>query len=332
MLTGRRMQCVNNLKQLGLALHNYHQVNSVFPMASSMNLYSAATSGPFAYAASQNWSAHSALLPMLGELPIYNAINFCVGIDEGSSNSICWQINSTAASNAVKAFQCPSDPLAGASPYASPVAGRDSNNYFVSLGTTTNMTSSTGVPTLGASPNSGVFYFQTSFGINAITDGTSNTVAMAEGALDPGRNSARVKLIGVVNVSAVPATALLADASSNPTATQQGLAACNSAWNGTGAGSFNDQRGAMWSHGGVAQTMFNTVATPNSTQSPWSYCDVNAASAYGTYASASSFHSGGVNVLMTDGSVRLIKDAVNQRTWWALGTRAGGEVISSDSY
>ena len=154
---------------------------------------------------------------------------------------------------------------------------------------------------------------------------------MAEGALDPGTKSAGVKLIGVVSVSAIPTTALLADASSNPAVTQQGLAACNAAWNNAGS-SFNDQRGAMWSHGGVAQTMFNTVATPNSTNSPWSYCDLYSASAYGVYASASSWHPGGVNVLMTDGSVKFIKNAVNQTTWWALGTRAGGEVISSDSY
>jgi prepilin-type processing-associated H-X9-DG protein len=88
----------------------------------------------------------------------------------------------------------------------------------------------------------------------------------------------------------------------------------------------------MWAHGGVAQTMFNTVVTPNSSQAPWSYCDLYNASAYGTYCNASSYHPGGVNILMTDGSVKFIKDAVNQKTWWALGTRAGGEVVSADSY
>jgi prepilin-type N-terminal cleavage/methylation domain-containing protein/prepilin-type processing-associated H-X9-DG protein len=328
----RRTQCVNNLKQLGLALHNYHEVNNVFPMAASMNLYNSGTSGAFYYQSSQSLSAHTALLPMLGEVPIYNALNFAVGIDEGSSNSLAWQINSTAASNAVKEFQCPSDPLAGASPYASPVSGRDSNNYFVSLGTSTNQTTSAVVPSLAGNPNSGVFYFQMCYGIQSILDGTSNTVAMAEGALDPGTKSAGVKLIGVVSVTGIPTTALLADASSNPAATQQGLAACTAAWNSGTGGSFNDQRGAMWSHGGFAQTMFNTVATPNSAQHPWSYCDVNSASALGCYATASSWHPGGVNALMADGSVRFMKNSINQTTWWALGTRANGEVISSDSY
>jgi prepilin-type N-terminal cleavage/methylation domain-containing protein/prepilin-type processing-associated H-X9-DG protein len=329
----RRMRCVNNLKQIGLALHNYHQDHNVFPMAASMNLYNSGTSGAFYYQASQNWSAHSALLPMLGEVPIYNAINFSIGIDEGGSNSICWKINSTAASNAVNVFQCPSDPLAGAQPYTSPVSGRDSNNYHVCLGTSTNVTNAnTLITTLGNQQSSGVFYFQTSIAISAITDGTSNTIAMGEGAIDPGNKSPNVRNIGMQNVTGIPTGALLADASSNPTVTQQGINACTAAWKGSGAVSFNDQRGAMWAHGGVAQTMFNTVVTPNSSQAPWSYCDLYNASAYGTYANASSYHPGGANILMTDGSVKFIKDAVNQKTWWALGTRAGGEVISAEGY
>jgi prepilin-type processing-associated H-X9-DG protein len=43
-------------------------------------------------------------------------------------------------------------------------------------------------------------------------------------------------------------------------------------------------------------------------------------------------HSGGVNTLMADGSARFFKNTVNQTTWWALGTKAGGEIISSDAY
>jgi prepilin-type processing-associated H-X9-DG protein len=213
------------------------------------------------------------------------------------------------------------------------VAGRDSNNYFVSLGTSTYFTNSnTSIATLSNQPSSGVFTWQNAYGIASIIDGTSNTVAMAEGVIDPGNKSANQKYIGMQNVQGVPVAALLQDASSNPAVTLQGLAACNSAWSGSGTVTFNDQRGAMWAHGGFAQTMFNTVVPPNSTQWQWSYCDLYNASAYGTYANASSYHPGGANTLLADGSVKFIKSSVAQNVWWAIGTRAGGEVVSADSY
>ncbi len=50
------------------------------------------------------------------------------------------------------------------------------------------------------------------------------------------------------------------------------------------------------------------------------------------FANVNSLHSGGVNCLMADGSVRFVKHSINQATGWALGTRAGGEVIGADSY
>src|SRR5262249_35690327 len=135
------------------------------------------------YQASQSFSAHAALLPQLGEIPTYNAINFNWGIDEGPTGtavgSICWNINNTAASTAIKTFMCPSDPLAGVGPYGN--TGRDTNNYFVCLGTSTNMVppSTATLASLANNSSSGVFYFQTSVRIAAIIDGTSNTVAMA---------------------------------------------------------------------------------------------------------------------------------------------------------
>src|SRR5689334_17043444 len=74
----RRISCVNNLKQIGLAMHNYHEANNAFPMASSGAI---ASVSPLSFTtAVQGWSAQSALLPYLGEGPIYNSINFNYGI------------------------------------------------------------------------------------------------------------------------------------------------------------------------------------------------------------------------------------------------------------
>ncbi len=80
--------------------------------------------------------------------------------------------------------------------------------------------------------------------------------------------------------------------------------------------------------------MFNTIVPPNSKLYLWGDCR-NTGGGYpndATFANTSSNHSGGVNCLMSDGSVKFIKDSINQNTWWSLGTRGNGEVISSDSY
>ena len=82
--------------------------------------------------------------------------------------------------------------------------------------------------------------------------------------------------------------------------------------------------------------MFNVLQTPNDAQYPGNGCRFGCNAmcdpSDGFSYPASSEHPGGVNVLFADGSVRFAKDAVNRNTWWSLGTRAGGEFISSDSY
>ena len=85
--------------------------------------------------------------------------------------------------------------------------------------------------------------------------------------------------------------------------------------------------------GRANDTLFNTVVTPNSQVYPWSSCtDWSDAAHEIEISRAESSHPGGVNVLFADGSVRFVKNSINQATWFALGTKASGEVISSDSY
>ena len=73
------------------------------------------------------------------------------------------------------------------------------------------------------------------------------------------------------------------------------------------------------------------MVTPNSRQNPWGAC-ASANLVDSVFTKASSNHPGGVNVLLTDGSVRFVKDSINPNTWWALGTRGNGEVVSADSF
>jgi prepilin-type processing-associated H-X9-DG protein len=81
----------------------------------------------------------------------------------------------------------------------------------------------------------------------------------------------------------------------------------------------------------MAMNMFNTIVPPNAFNDQWTHCGLNASSR-AVLSNADSYHPGGVNTLMSDGSVKFMKDSINQRTWWALGTKSNGEVVSSDSY
>ena len=80
--------------------------------------------------------------------------------------------------------------------------------------------------------------------------------------------------------------------------------------------------------------MPDTIVPPNSTQYNWGACRFTGGGYPNdaTFANTSSNHSGGVNTLMADGSARFVENSINMYTWWSLGTRANGEVISADSY
>jgi len=195
----RRAQCVNNMKQIGLALHNYHSVQDKFPLGASLNMYF-----PGTYYAKQCWSAHAQLLPQMEQMAIYNSINFFFGVDtaSGSTSNV---VNTTAIYTHVATFLCPSDPNQTSQP--SP------NNYFACVGTTTNFGDggNANVATLADHPTTGFFGYQVCYGIRDATDGTSNTIAFCESTIGSPTGVAKAKNIGLSSVS-IPPTALLRDA------------------------------------------------------------------------------------------------------------------------
>jgi prepilin-type N-terminal cleavage/methylation domain-containing protein/prepilin-type processing-associated H-X9-DG protein len=325
----RRAQCVNNLKQIGLGLHNYHQVLNVFPLGASSAMWDVVGD----YNVKQNFGPFALMLSFLEQTQVYNAINFNWGCED-STTVLCYLINQTGTNAQLNLFICPSDPAGGRPDHNNTT---NTMNYYACIGTSTNSGLLGNVaPWANLSvasinfPSSGMFAWQTSYGIASCTDGTSNTIACSEACVGNQNEQPRQKLIGLQSV-AIPLTSMLLDASSNPAVTTSVINLCTAAYN-SGTASFVDlQRGENWSHGSMAMNMFNTVVTPNAFNDTWTHCGLNASSR-AVLSNADSYHSGGVNTLMSDGSVRFMKDTINQRTWWALGTRSGNEIIASDSY
>jgi len=324
----RRSQCVNNLKQIGLALHNYHSVNDAFPMGASSAVYDAS----LVYNVKQNFSLHAAILPYVEQTQVYNSLNFNWGCED-DTGQLCYKINSTGTNAQIKSFVCPSDPNAGVPDHNGTT---NTNNYNGCVGTTTTFSmigtnapyASLNMKSLGM-PTTGLFAFQASNSIATCIDGTSNTIALAEATVGNQTLQPRQKRIGLTNIGGLqPFEAY--DISINPANVTAALNICQAAW--LSGATPDDQRGENWAHGCMCMTLFNTVGTPNDFGDSWTYCSRIGSGARSDINSADSYHSGGVNVTMADGSVRFIKDSVNIRTWMALGTKGNGEVLSADSY
>ena len=155
------------------------------------------------YQAKQCWSIHSAILPQLGEVPIFNAINFNWGV---WSTDLSYAANSTVQRTQLKEFVCPSDPNSGQSGQSLFVGA--TNNYFGCIGNTTNIlgTLSTSAPSLASIPTTGLFAWQQSKSMSSVTDGTSNTVAFAESTVGSTQKIQRGRLVGMDSVK-LPASA-----------------------------------------------------------------------------------------------------------------------------
>jgi prepilin-type N-terminal cleavage/methylation domain-containing protein/prepilin-type processing-associated H-X9-DG protein len=320
----RRIQCVNNMKQIGIALHNYHDVNGGFPMGSGSGLYAL----PNTYLAKECWSIHAAILPQMEQAPLYNAINFNWCVDStGYPNPYP---NYTIFHTQVNGYLCPSD-INGWSVANDNTTGN--NCYFGSIGNTTDirMGADRTSPSFANVPTTGLFAFQQCKSIARVIDGTSNTIAFAESTVGLPNELPGQRLIGLAFLTNIPAAAVQSNAFNNPAGVLSGIAACSATYNARNSSAVDAQRGDSWQQGAMCMTLFNTVVTPNGQNDTWAYCS-NSSGAVSNYSNADSYHPGGVNVLMTDGSVRFMKDSINQMTWWGLGTIAGGEVISSDSY
>lgn len=273
-----RVQCVNNLKQIGLALHNFHGTKKAFPLG--------------------NWkpnsfSPHSQLLPYLEQGPLYKQIDFTQAYNAA--------VNAAPTAVSLSVFLCPADPQ------SSLPSGFGGNNYVANYGNTIKWGQN------GTVAN-GVFWHDTSTTglgcrIGDITDGTSNTAAFSERRKGDWSNS-----------SVDPATDLVNPPGVNPATSDDAMNLCRSMF--ATSPQWYSNFGSRWIQG-QQDVMYSSPAPPN-----------DPACAYpqnGTQnMPASSAHTGGVNLLLCDGSVRFVSSSVAIDTWRALATRNIGDVLAND--
>jgi len=288
----RRAQCVNNLKQMGLALHNYHDALLAFPpgyIAASKFLDGETDTFP-------GWSWASMILPQLDQTPLYASINFWLPVQAAA--------NTTGTQTSLNVFLCPSDQLPGRTfpvtdGFGNTVATVAPSSYAACTG---NDAADVALGLNNDGSGNGLFYRDSLIRIASITDGTSQTVTAQERAWGDSEGT----------------------------------------WTGAIAG------------GMILRGPFNpcpaagdaTYLAPCLVQLHCHLLNTNS-DFDGGLDDPSSFHPGGANAVFADGSVHFLKtvssdagvnpDGSTRYTpasliLQALGTRAGGEVVSSDSY
>ena len=298
-----RIKCANNLKQLGLALHNYEGAMGRFP-----SLYPGTAPGSTAFNYKYTWSVLAQLNPYLEQTAIYNSMDLTQPMYT-AANQITAQ-NQFAVVQLVPIFLCPSDK-------GQPV----SSAYGVTNMGPTNYVACHGSGQSGGGYGSpiaadGVFPAVTGVKVTDITDGTSNSAAFSESILGDG-----------AEVSATqPGDETVAYKYLGYTGTLPSGGACGgapSSWNGY------NRRGFMWATGEIRCASYNHYYPPNPPQYDCVTNDFTPGETMFTangWRAARSRHSGGVNALLGDGSVRFVAQSIPVATWRALGTRAGNEV------
>jgi len=310
----RRTQCKNNLKQLGLALHNYESTYSVFPPQGT---------GPTS-TVSNSYSPQARLLPFIDQANMHNMLDFSVNpwTSSGPNPDLEPQIFSTL----IAVFQCPSD----AAPTHYTVSGISCAgiNYMVSSGSGTGTTYDTRQRT------DGIAYGNSNVRMRDVTDGMSNTVLMSETVRGDGSD---VTLPAGTTPQRPYQKLLSGTTGSSPSATGGiGFKGTGSGWSGdpiqnpdlslvlaahTGwsGGASGTGRGLSWVRSIPINTSTHGYNTPNSRIPDM---QVHGWGFFGPR----SMHTGGAHALFGDGTVRFLSENINTQVHWALHSMNGGEV------
>jgi len=308
----RRTQCINNLKQIGLAIQTYHDsVRSLPPGASDMRN------------GWQQWSALAMLLPFLEQAPLYSAANFSNtgdSCDPGGRNS-------TVIKSTISGFLCPSD--------TDRMSNADGHvNYAMNWGSKAYRYSSQPCGPFVAADQT-----RMTVGLQSILDGTSQTAAASErvkgignGELLGNQNQAREQIDPLNPDSDVLELAATSDSDATSISPLY-YQACK-VLSPTSTVASTGIPGGMWHTVLMGNTCYTHIMPPNAQSC--GYGSIDNSNPDGNHPmgalTASSRHSQSVNVVFLDGSTRTVRNSISNQIWWALGTMAGNEVVSQGDY
>lgn len=295
----RRTQCKNNLKQIGLALHNYESTFSCLPPGSIV-----ASGG---IGVTSEASPHAFILPFFEQASAYSAFNFNVSINAHASNQAAREFK-------FPMLQCPSQPTSPAFVLAAPQCpnGCGTTNYVQSLGNNSNY----GVV-------NGPFSRRSNTKMRDFTDGLSNTSLFSEIRLGPAAGSPTTGVVPAGSPNDYNVATQLAFATFD---SGSSLGNGDTYWN---AGCDNRAlsaflyRGKQYYRGGVYTTFYSHTLTPNSKSRD---C-IRGTGLDRGHLAARSYHVGGIQTVLGDGAVRFVSENIDGNLWRAVGSMGGGEVL-----
>jgi len=301
----RRTTCTNNLKQLALGFHNYHDKVNMLPRLGYFILPTAQQCGTGCWCLEGPWYGtgcamrfgtypYPLILPHIEQAAVYAKYNFNCPPCVGPNRDLC-------LSSKIKTFVCPSDRYE---------QGWSQTNYALSLG-----------PSLGWSQSkideNGMFSHGGEVGFSDVTDGLSNTIMLGEKLLGDGDGNKRsLQDQYYVDPGNIGTMAYKFPNQGDVEAYGELCVQTNTTW--------GDRNGWIWS-GSAGEVTFNEVAPPN-----WRYPECNPSACYCQpgVRPARSKHPGGVNIAVGDASVRFISSTIDFKLWQYLGSINGEETVS----